>query len=549
MPERFLQKFENFYYDFLVRQRQAFNGRGTYSFETLRELHSKMCDMSTVALALGLVSGMQNNLAAANLRSQDIADLPWTRWRSFQETQKGLAGECLVLCWWRERLVISVLLETYLGGSQGLIPWWRALCLSPWGRRVCCPTTGIHMGWSLHQILFYSTYKGCALHAATTPMPARTKMVHPTCRCFSEPQRQPGTANLRRGGGLMTDPSLVYFKAAAGAAAAGVAAAEAGAAGMAAARAVKAPWWVSKSAYSKKRLLETAWSGPSSCLPRWQVWSHTLGETVNKSCKMPLQAREGLERIDTAICHLQRFWNAFADSFQDLCLGDMGISQEMQEIQQAMSVCWWLPDIVATRCPSAHHEKAVVALYDHVLPDLKARPWPPAEYNVIKAWPNRRGIVIFYRRWWKKIHDAAAANEFPSWRHVTRYLVEPVDWPGGATKSFHVRAHDLRISTDKKAANPSMATVAMDAGTLATLRSRRLRGRRVRVLEAEYEWDQRAITATLEHNKRFAEDCYHVNDLFCLTRRFGSTEASCERWIGSLKYSTGRHEPVIFPAS
>ena len=76
--------------------------------------------------------------------------------------------------------------------------------------------------------------------------------------------------------------------------------------------------------------------------------------------------------------------------------------------------------------------------------------------------------------------------------------------------------------------------VAVGAGTLATLRSRQLGGRRVRVLAAEHEWVQRAIAASLEHNKRFAEVCWHVNAMFCLTRRFGSTEASCERWIGGL---------------
>ena len=85
-----------------------------------------------------------------------------------------------------------------------------------------------------------------------------------------------------------------------------------------------------------------------------------------------------------------------------------------------------------------------------------------------------------------------------------------------------------------------------DAGKLAILRSRSLRGRCVRVLAVDYEWDQQAITASLEHNKRFAEGCWHVNDMFCLTRRFGSTEASCERWIGNLKYL---YHPVQGPTT
>lgn len=537
VPERFLQKFENFFYDFLVRERQAADGRGTYSFARLQQLHGEMCDQSTVALALGLVSGMQHNLAGASLRSQDIGDLPWTRWRALKKAQQGLAGECDVLRWWRERLIVLALLEAYLEGPEDLVRWWRSLCLSPQGRRVCCPATGIHMGWSWYEILFYSSYKGCTLHAATTPLPSRSAMVHPACQCFSRPQRQPGTDNLRRGGGLMTDPSLVYW--AADHAAAAPAAAEAAAAPDApAARAVRAPWWVSKAAYSRKKMLESAWGGPSSCLPRWQVWLHTLGESVDEACRVPLRARESMDRIDTAVCHLQRFWKAFAEAFEEVCLGDVGVSREMQEIQQAMSVCWWLPDIVAEPLPSPRHEMAVLALYERVLPDLRARPWPPADYRVTQAWPNRRGVVVFFRRWWAAIHKAAAANEFPSWRRVSQYLVEPVDWPGGASAAFRVRARDLRYSSAAGSAKPPAATVAAGAGTTATLRCGRLRGRRVRVLEAEYEIDQRAIAATLEHSRRFAEgQYYHINDMFCVTRRFGSTEASCERWIGAMKRS------------
>ena len=133
------------------------------------------------------------------------------------------------------------------------------------------------------------------------------------------------------------------------------------------------------------------------------------------------------------------------------------MTREMQEIQQAMSVCWWLPDILDMARPSSHHERAIVKLYEHVLPDLRSRLWPPAEYEVTKAWPNGRGIVVFYRRWWDNIHKAAAANEFPRWRRASRYLVEPAGWPGGAVAAFHVRAGDLRLPAGKQ---PSTSVVA-----------------------------------------------------------------------------------------
>ena len=277
-----------------------------------------MCDQSTVALALGLVSGMQHNLAGASLRSQNTADLPWTRWRDLKNAQARLADESTILCWWRDFLIIMSLLEPYMGGPQGLGHWSRAWCLSPRGRRVSCPATGIHVGWSLHRLLFHTTYQNCVLYASMAPPRSGTMVVHPACQCFSRPQRQPGTVNLRRGGGLMSDPSRIYLQRGART------------------RAVQAPWWVSKSAYSRQNMLANAWTGPSRCLPRWQVWSRTCGESVRGACRVPWRARESLERIDTAICHLQRFWNAFADAFQSCCFGDIGVSREMQEIQEAM---------------------------------------------------------------------------------------------------------------------------------------------------------------------------------------------------------------------
>ena len=71
------------------------------------------------------------------------------------------------------------------------------------------------------------------------------------------------------------------------------------------------------------------------------------------------------------------------------------------------------------------------------------------------------------------------------------------------------------------------------------LRSPRLRGRLVHVVRVKWKWGQCEIAIDLEQSRYFADGCYHVNSLFCLSRRFGSTEAACERWIGGLKYLQG----------
>ena len=44
------------------------------------------------------------------------------------------------------------------------------------------------------------------------------------------------------------------------------------------------------------------------------------------------------------------------------------------------------------------------------------------------------------------------------------------------------------------------------------------------------------MAATFEQDRHFADGCYHVNAFFCLSRRTGSTESPCERFIGQTKY-------------
>ena len=76
----------------------------------------------------------------------------------------------------------------------------------------------------------------------------------------------------------------------------------------------------------------------------------------------------------------------------------------------------------------------------------------------------------------------------------------------------------------------------LQVGTHATLKTSRLRGRVVRILQARLRMDLRAIAASLEQDKRFSDGCWHCNRLFHRCRRLLGTEAPCESWIGYMKH-------------
>ncbi len=603
VPERFLQKYRNFFYGILVRMNHSLDKRGSKSFSWLKELGEQLSDQTVITFALGLVSGLAHNVAAISARSQNAGDLPWTRWRALRQCQQSMEQEVALVGWWRGRLTCLALLEAFLPRScSGLRNWWRALCFSPRGRRVCNTRSGIHMGCQLYTLLFSGVFQGCALQAAVLARGAGARVAHPACQCCTTPRPVPGSDTVARGGCRVDAPSVVTSGG----------------------RDLRVPRWVSRSLYSRKRLLESAaCEDPFVCLPRWQCYD-AAGGLAHRACSVPIRAEVGLARMNAGLTQLQHFWLTFAADFEQCCLGDLGVSTDMQHIFAAMSVCWWLEDIVQLPRPTARHEEALVTLWGHLKADMQKKSWPPEEYQqgpAVRRWPNQKGIVMFYRIWWQQVHRAAHSSTMVfrrRWRPVVAYEVTPVraspllqqlgrvicapraargpqsrTHRGGrrrrareaaATRSarlriiallraflsdaderaFLVPADTLRFldggaggvgraaadSTDGGKGGVGRVTAGSRdvslVGRIAVLQGPRLRGRVVRVVAEKREWDQLEITASLEQDSFFATGCYYVNALFCLSRRFGSTEAPCERWIGGLKYL---YHPVQGPTT
>ena len=82
--------------------------------------------------------------------------------------------------------------------------------------------------------------------------------------------------------------------------------------------------------------------------------------------------------------------------------------------------------------PNDAQVAASLRLYRLLKPDLQRRPWPPDSYEAPparKAWPNDRGIVEIYKRWWKNVYETSRDTSLPfciRWRRVETVVVEPV---------------------------------------------------------------------------------------------------------------------------
>ncbi len=109
-----------------------------------------------------------------------------------------------------------------------------------------------------------------------------------------------------------------------------------------------------------------------------------------------MEGQSSVGALGTGLGQLQPFWQMWAEDFATCCLGDVGVSREMQEMFEAMSVCWWLEDVVRLPAPWGEHHEALVRLHHHRKGDLKLRPWPPPTFHQDppqQEGPHERGLT------------------------------------------------------------------------------------------------------------------------------------------------------------
>jgi hypothetical protein len=214
-------------------------GRGSHSFADLRQLGERVANVSTLVFAMGLIRGLELRVTSMTQRSQDISDLPWARWRAFHECKDGFSEDIQALGDLRSKLRIVALLVSYADAVDIRRFWW-ALCLSPSGHR--WHSRSLHLGAAVFGILWTGMFGGCDLLVAVHKPAANSNFVHPACQCGTRPTFIPGSSFRIRGGGDIHDGSVL----------------PASGDGRWPRRPVQVPWWVSRSLYSKKSMLESA---------------------------------------------------------------------------------------------------------------------------------------------------------------------------------------------------------------------------------------------------------------------------------------------------
>ena len=515
-----------------IRASHALDKRGTHAFADLKQLGAEMADQPMVTFAIGLVSGLSNNIAGITLSSQDSAVLPWVMWRDLQSCTHAVAKHEEALAWWRGRLRLLVLLAPYVANTMDLSGFWVALMFSPLGRAVC--SRGIHLAASCFSMLWDGCYQNCPLRVDATAPCAEKRLVHPACQCGTRPQLRPGCMHFVRGGGDIADLSQVRIRG----------------------KQVCVPWWVSRSLYSEVSLNESySCRNPFTEPPRWQVFDTSSRGYCYKKCRVPEVVRRSFQNMDVGMIHLQRFWHQYKTHFESYALGDVGMSTSMQHIFCQMSACWWLIDVLEMPEPSEAHSRAFGLLYEELLPDLKRRPWPDnfAMFPNVQQWPEyTETMITMYKRWWKGVHAAGKEPEYlRKWKKVVAFQVMPV-----ARESIMKPLFDRVFGqcAGIKAARTKIVTMIVgflrggcykvDPGDLrwksasiASLRSRKCKHKVVVQVGTHWTWDQLEVANSIMHNPRFARNyCFHVSRMFAHSRMFLNKEAACERWVGDLKY-------------
>jgi len=297
----------------------------------------------------------------------------------------------------------------------------------------------------------------------------------------------------------------------------------------------------------------------------------------NKCCEMSVLTMEVCKRIDAAVSEISAFWSLFKTEMSAYCVGTVGLSDDMIEIQQCMSTAWWLPDVMRLPAPSAEHKKACIALYGHMNTDLKASLWPDDVWCMtpsVKKWPTDRGMSVLYERWWRRIHvlgNEVGGEYRRRWHKVRGYRVEVFNphiataicraaWPlhigpkGGRPNLGSTHG----LFGGRKGHSTILRSIAsriqgfLSHGIVRVWQSKDVEqkpselinigdfvsagGCTGRVIQEILELDQREVAASLENDRRFSDECWHANRFFCRCRRMNGIEAPCESWVGSMKY-------------
>ena len=565
VASRWLDNFKLEYDGYNLRMRRALDKRGAHSFQYFKEAGEAFASPSLLVFILASAAPFEEIVAPMNLRLQDAGDLPMERWPSIRKCAENLGRVAEQIRGVRRFLRCMLMVAGYIADEPGsLRKYWYCYSLSQH-----CNLLHTHGKWCLpahlFPVLFEASFRGCELPLKIPTFTGNNKIYHPACQCVA-PAKMP-CWERRSAPPEWLDGSVIEHQS----------------------------WdrlvmvWPCRSKIVAANLKEDlVASTPLDKLPR-AAESSRIPSKGHRACLLSRTAVAALKEIDAGLLHAQDFWQMFRANVLDYCVGAKGVSGRMRSILDALAIAFALKDILTESKPGEVHLKALAKLYTAILPALKRRPWPPDSYEAApktKQWPNEKGIVIYYQRWWANVHTTARARDLPYekfWKTVEDVTVQPLKaspalvavWQlakrqivradkeqskKSSVKLIVWRLVDIIIgyldsgdgdcvgrlspSETKGAFNVAVADLlpatpiahgCVGFGVVAMMKSQKLKGKIVRIIASSFIWNARAVAASLQHDSRFAKPAYYINRMFAFGVRLNDTSSPCERWAHELK--------------
>jgi hypothetical protein len=433
VPERFLKKYRTFYLGLLLRMNRALDGRGSHSFKHYTELGEKLTDVSMLVYVMALAPILEQRIVPLANASQDITELPWTRYNLVKDTlaeSSGLMSDVRRLRKLQVLVRLWVLLFPYLDRCS-MLSWWRANMYSHTFRPV------IYLCSKVLPIILYGSFQGCDLMISAPPPRPNQVWAQPMCQCGSRPQLLPGCNFLTRGGGDIRDECYLAESCNE----------SRSSAWSKYGRRIRCPWWVRNSSYSSCKLRTSGkLSGAAEEPLRFQ--EHILskgicGQARNpKSCKVPHLIVEALRRFEAGIDGIICTALDLRTELSDYCYGDIGMHKKMQKLQKTIAVAFDLDMITQFEAPSQCHLTAFRDCYALLRPGLSASPhWPESDFEwspAVKKWPrcadgvsggqsasDELDLVAMYKLWWSRVHLASTTSHHVKWHKPAKFRVKP----------------------------------------------------------------------------------------------------------------------------
>ena len=155
----------------------------------LLQLGEAYSNPSTILFVLALCPAVVELVGPVNARTQDAADIPWSRHRAFREHVDACRGHSARLAKLRARFRILAMLGPYLVDEPRAVRrFWFSICVGSLGHGLAHEGRR-HVGALLYSVFFTGKFLDCQLPVKAARNPD-SYVVHPACACATTPRKE-----------------------------------------------------------------------------------------------------------------------------------------------------------------------------------------------------------------------------------------------------------------------------------------------------------------------------------------------------------------------